>query len=83
MALITLKEYALRHGKNPVNAVQKAHRGTFKTARKMGRDWVIDEDEPWSDARIKTGDYVGFRYGHQYHKQREEAKKSKTSDEEL
>ena len=83
MALITLKEYALRHGKNPINAVQKALRGTFKTARKMGRDWVIDEDEPYSDARIKTGKYVGFRYGYGYQKQKMAEKEAgKTDDQE-
>ena len=61
MALIPLKEYAERLGKNPVTARQKALRGGFKTAQKMGRDWVIEEDEPYEDNRIKSGDYIGFR----------------------
>ena len=61
MALIPLKEYAERLGKNPVTARQKALRGGFKTAQKMGRDWFIDEDEPYEDNRIKSGDYIGFR----------------------
>lgn len=61
MALILLKEYAKRLGKNHVVVLQKAARGTFKTARKIGRQWFIDEDEPYLDARVKTGNYVGFR----------------------
>lgn len=70
MALITLKEYAEKQGKNPVVVRQKAIRGTFKTAVKRGRDWWIDEDEPYTDARIKTGAYIDFRYGYQYQKER-------------
>lgn len=61
MALITLKEYALRHGRDPVVMRQKAIRGGFKTTRKMGRDWFIEEDEPLIDGRVKSGKYVGFR----------------------
>lgn len=53
MAMITVKEYAERHGRDISSVRQKAVRGTFKTARKMGRDWFIDEDEPYSDARRK------------------------------
>lgn len=70
MAMITLKEYAERLGKSPTVVRQKAQRGTFQTAKKMGRDWFIDEEEPYEDARIKTGDYIGFKYGYQYRKQR-------------
>jgi hypothetical protein len=61
MALITLKEYALRLGKNPDVVRQKALRGTLKTAQKLGRDWFIDENEPYVDHRVKSGDYVGWR----------------------
>lgn len=81
MAMITLKEYAERLGKNPVVARQKAQRGTFQTARKIGRDWFIDEDEPYEDARIKTGDYIGFKYGYQYHKQRKAIKEARLAAE--
>lgn len=59
--LISLKEYAERHGKQPATARQRAGRGSFKTAVKMGRDWFIDENEPWEDNRITTGDYKGWR----------------------
>ena len=67
MAMITLKEYAERHGKNPVIVRQKAIRGGFQTARKFGRDWIIDEEEPYIDNRVTSGKYVGAR-----HKKKEE-----------
>ena len=59
MAKITLKEYAERLGKNPAIVRQKAVRGTFQTAQKLGRDWIIDENEPYVDSRITSGKYVG------------------------
>ena len=74
MALITLKEYAERLGKNPLVVYQKARYGTLKTARKLGRDWVIDEDEPYEDKRIKSGKYVNWKYGYQYQKERKARK---------
>lgn len=59
--LIPLTEYAKRHGKAPANARQLAGRGSFETARKMGRDWFVDDAEPWPDRRIKSGHYIGWR----------------------
>lgn len=59
--LIPLKEYAEKLGKNPDNARQLARRGSFQTAQKIGRDWFVEEDEPWPDRRVKTGAYIGFR----------------------
>lgn len=50
---ITLKEYAERHGRALATVRQKAYRGGFKTARRVGRDWFIDEDEPLVDNRRK------------------------------
>lgn len=58
--LISLVEYAERNGKAPANARQMAARGSFQTARKIGRNWVIDSEEPWPDRRVKTGAYVGW-----------------------
>ena len=58
--LISLVEYAERHGKNPANARQMAARGSFQTARKIGRNWVIEDTEPWPDRRVKTGKYIGW-----------------------
>lgn len=50
---ITLTEYARRHGRALATVRQKAYRGGFKTARRVGRDWFIDEDEPLVDNRRK------------------------------
>lgn len=58
--LISLVEYATQHGKNPANARQMAARGSFQTARKIGRNWVIEDTEPWPDRRVKTGEYIGW-----------------------
>ena len=59
--LIALSEYAKRNDRDPATARQRAGRGCFKTAVKIGRDWLIEEDEPWNDGRIKTGAYKDFR----------------------
>lgn len=56
--LVSLGEYAKLHGKNPASARQMALRGGFKTARKIGRNWIIDDQEPYPDARIKSGKYL-------------------------
>lgn len=61
MGMISLKEYAERHGKAPVSVRQKAARGGFKTAQKIGRDWIIDEDEPYEDLRETSGKYKNWR----------------------
>ena len=61
MALISLLEYAEIHKKSRVSVRQKAARGGFKTARKIGRNWVIDSDEPYTDRRIKSGKYKDAR----------------------
>ena len=59
--LISLPEYAVRHGKDPSSARQMALRGSFETARKIGRNWVIEDTEPWPDRRVKTGKYKNWR----------------------
>ncbi|MCD8053535.1 MAG: hypothetical protein LUF00_05755 [Lachnospiraceae bacterium] len=51
--LITLKEYAQIHGRAPVSVRQLAARGGLKTAVKMGRDWLVDSEEPYPDGRTK------------------------------
>lgn len=48
-----LKVWAINHGITPDTARQRANRGAFETAKKMGRDWVIDEDEELVDHRRK------------------------------
>lgn len=51
--LIPLKEWAIRNGISPATARQKAGRGGFMTARKVGRDWMISAAEPRIDHREK------------------------------
>lgn len=51
--LISLAEYAAIHGKEQSSVRQKAERGGFQTARKIGRNWCIDRDEPYIDNRKK------------------------------
>jgi hypothetical protein len=59
--MITIKEYAERNGKSHEAARKMAGRGSFETAQKIGRDWLIDENEPWPDHRIKSGKYIDWR----------------------
>jgi hypothetical protein len=61
MSLISIVEYASLHGKSPISVQQKARRGEFKTAHKIGRNWVIDKDEPYNDCRVKSGKYKNWR----------------------
>ena len=56
--LVSLREYAEAHGRDPATDRQMALRGGFETARKIGRNWVIEDTEPWPDRRIKSGKYV-------------------------
>ncbi len=55
--MIPLTEYAEAHGKSQATARQMALRGGFKTAQKIGRDWMIDNEEPYPDHRVKSGKY--------------------------
>lgn len=59
--LISLAEYAAKHGKAKISARKLAQRGRFETAQKIGRNWVIDDQEPYPDRRVKTGKYKDFR----------------------
>lgn len=59
--LITIKEYAERYGLSHGNVRHKCQRGSYKTAQKIGRDWLIDEDEQDVDHRVKTGAYKDWR----------------------
>lgn len=51
MALISLAEYAKLHGRDGATVRQMALRGGFSTACKIGRNWVIDSNEPYPDHR--------------------------------
>lgn len=58
--LISLAEYAKDHGLTQGAVRNRAAAGGFATARKIGRNWVIDSEEPYVDRRIKSGLYVGW-----------------------
>lgn len=51
MAMIFLRDYAKKHGKTANAMRNKAERGNFETAKKIGRDWLIDENESLIDRR--------------------------------
>lgn len=54
--LISLVEYAKIHGRDPATVRQMALRGGFQTARKIGRNWVIEDSEPYPDHRKRNDD---------------------------
>ena len=58
--LISLAQYAEKHGKCQESARKMAQRGGFQSAQKIGRNWVIDSEEPWPDRRVKSGEYIGW-----------------------
>lgn len=58
--LIPLPEYAARTGKSPITVRQKCQRGNIPGAVKIGRDWLIPADAPYTDGRITSGQYVGW-----------------------
>lgn len=64
MAKIPLKEYAERVGKTRATCYNKYRRGGFKTAEKIGRDVFVDEDEPFVDERLKSGNWIGWHKGY-------------------
>ncbi len=56
--LISTAEYAAKHGKSPRVVRQKILDGTLP-AKMIGGRYAIREDEPYIDARITSGKYVG------------------------
>lgn len=61
MALISLMEYAKKHNRDSRNIRRRAENGKFQTAKKIGNMWVIEEDEPLVDERVKSGKFKNFR----------------------
>lgn len=59
--LISLAEYAAKHSKEQSGVRQMALRGSFATAQKIGRNWVIDSEEPYPDNRVSSGKYIGAK----------------------
>lgn len=58
---LTLAEYAKKIGKQAAIVRQKCIRGTMPWARKIGRDWFIPADAIYTDERLKSGNYIGWR----------------------
>ena len=53
MTLISLTEYAERHGKDESTLRKAARDGKFATATKIAGHWLIDSDEPLVDRRTR------------------------------
>ena len=51
---ISLAEYARINGIDPATVRQRVNRGAYRTARKIGRNWVIDKNEPHVDHRFRS-----------------------------
>lgn len=56
--LVSLAEYARLNGIDPATVRQRVNRGAYRSARKIGRNWVIDKNEPHVDHRIRSGKHV-------------------------
>ena len=57
---VTVKEFAELNGVLPNTVRQKILRGRLK-AVKVGRDWLIEKDTPYTDGRFKNGKYKDWR----------------------
>ena len=62
--MISLAEYARQRGIPLSTAQQRARRGCYATAVKMGRDWLLDEEDEPVDRRITSGKYRNWRAKH-------------------
>lgn len=56
--LVSLAEYARLNGIDPATVRQRVNRGAYRSARKIGRNWLIDKNEPHVDHRIRSGKHV-------------------------
>lgn len=52
--LISLGEWARKNGISHATARQRAIRGSIKTAKKIGRNWVVEDYEVLVDHRRKN-----------------------------
>ena len=60
--LISISEYATLHGKKRNTIQAKCIRGGYRTARKIGHNWVISKSEPYNDLReTAAGKYKDWR----------------------
>jgi len=59
MALVPIREYGEKHGVSQVLMRQRCQRGAFKTARKLGTDWFVDDEEEFTDHRKTPENGIG------------------------
>ena len=63
MAEVSIAEYCKIYGKSPSGVRHGCIEGRYKTARKVGRNWVLDSEEKAPiDNRVKHGHWKGFRH---------------------
>ena len=56
--MISVAEYAKKHGKSARVVRQKILDGTLP-ATMIGNSYAIKEDQPYTDARVRSGQYIG------------------------
>lgn len=59
--LIPIAQYAEAHNLTANAIRRRCIRGTLPGAIKMGRDWFIPADAPYTDSRVKSGKYIDWR----------------------
>ena len=59
--LVPIAEYAKAHGLTANAIRRRCIRGTLPGAVKLGRDWFIPADQPYTDGRVKSGEYKNWR----------------------
>ena len=62
MDYLTAKEIGEKWGISDRRVIVLCDKGRIKGATRLGKAWAIPKDaEKPKDARIKTGEYIGFR----------------------
>ena len=51
--LISLKDYALKHGRSSDTVRRLAEQGKLLTAKKIGRNWAVEDSEPYPSSQAK------------------------------
>lgn len=59
--MISLVEYAEKHGVTAATVRQKILRHNLEGAVKIGRNWCVPEDAPYEDHRVVSWKYLNAR----------------------
>lgn len=59
--LIPIAQYAEQLGLTANAIRRRCIRGTLPGAVKMGRDWFVPANTPYTDHRVKSGNYKNWR----------------------